>query len=595
MLASDQKNLVSMFFDQADALGERPFLWAKRDGRYHPLSWRDVAARVSALARGLRAMGVDRGDRIALVAENGPDWVVADIAIMTAGAITVPAYTTNTADDHRHILTDSGASGAIVSTRRLATPVLEAAGRSASTRFVITIEQPHLEPGTEVEVLSWDEVAARGHEDHTNLIEEATHLTRTDTACIIYTSGTTGAPKGVMLSHGSILHNCAGAFNALLELGLGDEVFLSFLPLSHSYEHTVGIYFPILIAAQVYFAEGVETLAANMVEARPTIMTAVPRLYEALHTKILRGVERTSGIKEKLFRRALSLGERRYRDPSSLGLFGRLDDRVLDEVVRDKVRASFGGRLKALVSGGAPLNPEIGVFFTALGLRILQGYGQTESGPVVSVNRPSGPKMHTVGPPLTDTEVRIAADGEILIRGELVMQGYWGHEKETGETVVDGWLHTGDIGEIDDDGHIVITDRKKDIIVNSGGDNISPARVEGLLTIEPEIAQAMVWGDKRPNLVALVVPDGEWMADWARAAGRDADLAALAEDADFRKALGDAVERVNGGLSLIEKVRRFTIAPEPFTIANEQLTPTMKIRRHVLKAVYGEALEALYR
>jgi len=595
MLASQQKNLVSMFFDQADALGERPFLWAKRDGCYQPLSWRDVAARVSALTRGLRAMGVGRGDRVALVAENGPDWVIADIAVMAAGGITVPAYTTNTASDHRHILTDSGAVGAIVSTRRLATPLLAAAGESAATRFVVTLEQPHLDPGTEVEVVSWDEVAARGHEDHANIVDDATHLARRDTACIIYTSGTTGAPKGVMLSHGAILHNCAGAYDALLELGLGDEVFLSFLPLSHSYEHTVGIYFPILIGAQVYFAEGVETLAANMVEARPTIMTAVPRLYEALHAKILRGVERAGGIKKTLFRRAVSIGERRYRDPASLGLFGRLDDRILDKVVRNKVRASFGGRLKALVSGGAPLNPEIGVFFTALGLCILQGYGQTESGPVVSVNRPSAPKMHTVGPPLTDTEVRIAADGEILIRGELVMQGYWGHEKETGETVVDGWLHTGDIGEIDGDGHIVITDRKKDIIVNSGGDNVSPARVEGLLTMEPEIAQAMVWGDKRPNLVALLVPDAEWMAEWAQGAGREADLAALSEDADFRKALGDAVERVNGGLSLIEKVRRFTVAPKPFTIANEQLTPTMKIRRHVLKATYGERLEALYR
>ncbi|MEE9545515.1 MAG: AMP-dependent synthetase/ligase, partial [Rhodospirillales bacterium] len=417
---------------------------------------------------------------------------------------------------------------------------------------------------------------------------------RDDTACIIYTSGTGGAPKGVMLSHGAILHNCAGAAEMLKELGLDEEVFLSFLPLSHSYEHTVGQFVPLSIAAQIYYAEGTETLAANMVEVCPTIMTAVPRFYETLHARILRGVRKAGGIQEKLFMKALDLGRRRLQQPDGLTLGQKLADALLDKLVRDKVRRRFGGRLKALVSGGAPLNPDIGLFFTALGVRILQGYGLTEAAPIISVNRPGDVKMNTVGPPMSGVEVKIAEDGEILVKGELVMQGYWRNADATNEIIRDGWLHTGDIGEFDADGHITITDRKKDIIVNSGGENFSPQRIEGVLTLETEIAQAMVYGDKRPHLVGLLVPDGEWMKTWARDRGKSADLSLLGKDEDFRKAIGGAVERVNGRLSKIEKLRRFTLADAPFTIDNGQLTPTMKIRRHKIKEAYGERLESLY-
>ena len=263
--------------------------------------------------------------------------------------------------------------------------------------------------------------------------------------------------------------------------------------------------------------------------------------------------------------------------------------------MRDKVRARFGGRLKALVSGGAPLNPDIGLFFTALGMRLLQGYGQTETAPLISVNRPSDVKLHSVGPPVKDTEVKIASDGEILARGDLVMQGYWRNEQETAETIRDGWVHTGDIGYIDDDGHLIITDRKKDIIVNSGGDNIAPQRVEGLLTLEPEIAQALVFGDQRPHLVALLVPDPVWLAEWAKNAGNPPELAAVADDATLHKALALVVERANTRFSKIENIRRFMIASEPFTIDNEQMTPTMKVRRHKVLDIYGDALVALYR
>jgi long-chain acyl-CoA synthetase len=271
-------------------------------------------------------------------------------------------------------------------------------------------------------------------------------------------------------------------------------------------------------------------------------------------------------------------------------------DFLLGRTLRPKIAAKFGGRIKAMVSGGAPLNPEVGIFFHSLGLTLLQGYGQTESGPVLSCNRPkAGLKMDTVGPPLKNTEVRIAEDGEILCRGELVMQGYWRNEALTARTVVDGWLHTGDVGHLDEKGRIVITDRKKDLIVNDKGDNVSPQKVEGMLTLQAEIAQAMVAGDKRPYLVGLIVPDPEWTADWCARQGRKCDFAGLAHDPDYVKALGAAVDRVNAELSVIEKVRRFIIADEPFTVENQQLTPSIKIRRHVIREVYGERLDALYK
>jgi long-chain acyl-CoA synthetase len=268
---------------------------------------------------------------------------------------------------------------------------------------------------------------------------------------------------------------------------------------------------------------------------------------------------------------------------------------LLERTLKPKIRRRFGGRIKALVSGGAPLNPEVGLFFEALGLTMLQGYGQTEAAPVISCNRPkAGLKMDTVGPPMKDVEVRIAEDGEILVRGELVMQGYWQNPAETARALVDGWLHTGDIGHLDEQGRIVITDRKKDMIVNDKGDNMAPQKIEGMLTLQPEIAQAMVSGDKRPYLVGLIVPDAEWAVEWARANGEKFDMAELQALPAFRSAVRAAVDRVNQELSVIEKVRRFEFADEPFTIENQMMTPSMKIRRHVIRQVYGERLSALY-
>ncbi len=589
-------NVLTMLFDQAARFGDRPFLWAKRHGSWQPVVWTDVARQVAAIGEGLRRIGLQPGDRVLLVSENRPEWLIADCAIMAAGGVTVPAYTTNTTNDHRHILGDSGAAGAIVSNARLLRPLLPALEATKSARFVVTMDDSHRtvsDGATHLASAGWEDL--EGSEVIlSDVVERAQQVKRTDMACIIYTSGTGGAPKGVMLSHGALLHNCAGAEDALKDLDIADAIYLSFLPLSHSYEHTEGQFFPIWCGSQIYYSSGVEHLASDMKEVRPTIMTAVPRLYETFQTRIVRGVEKAGGFKKWLFMRTVALGRKR-RQGKALGLLEKLQDKLVDRLVRDKVRAGFGGRLEAMVSGGAPLNPDTGWFFEALGLQILQGYGLTESGPCSNVNRPGAQKMHTVGPPLLNTEIRIADDGEILIRGELLMLGYWNNPEATVEVIRDGWLHTGDIGALDEDGHLMITDRKKDIIVVSGGDNVSPARLEGLLVQEPEIGHVMVYGDKRPHLVAIVVPDGEWLSAWATGNGGNGTLERCSQDPALHKAIGEAITRVNARLSNIEKIRRFAIADKPFSIDNGQLTPTLKIRRHIIKQTYSNVLEELYR
>jgi long-chain acyl-CoA synthetase len=585
------RSLPSMFFDQAARLGDKPFLWAKRDGRYRSVSWAQAARDVRRLALGLRSLEIARGDRVGLVSENRPEWIIADLAIMTAGAITVPTYVTHTVEDHRQVFANSGARAVFVSKPALSARVLAAANQVDSVHTVMAIE-PAAGQASAVDLLSWEEMLARGSEQPDDSDETVAAIEPDDTACLIYTSGTGGIPKGVMTTHRNIIANCHGAHRVLEQLGLGDEVFLSFLPLSHSYEHTAGEMFPISIGAQIYFAEGAETLAANMLEARPTIMTAVPRLYETLHQRIRLGVERKGGLSQKMFQQAVAIGRKRLgAERTRLG--ERLVDPLLDRTVRSKLRERFGGRLKAMVSGGAPLNPEIGRFFLALGVTVLQGYGQTEAGPVISCNLPARIKIDTVGPPLDGVRLSIAEDGEILVAGDNVMKGYWHDPEGTAQVLEDGWLHTGDVGTIDEDGYLRITDRKRDFIKNSGGEMISPARIEGYLTLEPEISQVMVFGDRRPYLVAVVVPDPEFVAAYAEGEV-PADMSALAADPGFTRAIGAAVSRVNLTLMPSERVRRFVVAAEAFSITNGQMTPTLKIKRHVIRERYGAALDALY-
>ncbi|KEO89420.1 AMP-dependent synthetase [Erythrobacter longus] len=589
-------NLVELFLKRADEKGDAPFLGRKVDGEWTTQSWSEVAKAVCLLAENLRRIGLNAGDRVALVSENRPEWCIADLAIMAAGCVSVPTYITNTQRDHAHILDNSGARAVIVSNEKLLAPLVGAIGETGCTDFVIGIDDLKRRQASSFEYHNWDDMTA-GDAKAARAIVDAriADMGRNDLACLIYTSGTGGAPRGVMQHHGAILCNVSGAAEILInDFGITDERFLSFLPLSHAYEHSAGQYLPIGVGAEIFYAEGLEKLASNIEETRPTIMVVVPRLFEVLRTRIMKQIEKQGKVANFMMDAALKIsgnsrgGKKRLRD--------RPLDMLVEKTLRPKIRAKFGGRLKAMVSGGAPLNPDVGNFFQAMGLTMLQGYGQTEAGPIMSCNRPrTGLRMDTVGPPMRGVNIKIAEDGEILCAGELVMHGYWRNKAETARTVKDGWLHTGDIGLIDEGGRIKITDRKKDMIVNDKGDNVAPQKVEGMLTLQPEIAQAMVSGDNRPYVVGLIVPDAEWALEWARANDEKFDLAALQDLPAFKNAVRAAVDRTNKDLSVVEKVKSFAFADEAFTIENEEMTPSMKIRRHKIRDRYQERIDGMYR
>lgn len=564
-------SLPGMMLGLAARNPDRPMIRHWAGGAWRRTSWRDFALAVAAIAAGLRERGVSPGDRVVLVSESRPEFLIADTAIMAIGAVTVPTYTTNTVADHAHILRDSGARAAIAGTARLAASLREAAGPEGLDLLVCLEDAP---ASDNPETVPWSALAATPG-DLAMLVAEVQHIPEGRLACLIYTSGTGGRPKGVMLPHRAMLANTAGVRPFLRQLGLewSGACYLSFLPLSHAYEHTVGGFLFPACGIEVVFSRGAERLAAEFREIEPAIITAVPRLFEVLRARILAGLEKEKPWRRRLFERTLSLGLRRMDGPP-LNLLERAEDAVLERLVRNKVRARFGSRLVAMVSGGARLDPDLSGFFLALGVTVLQGYGQTEAGPVVSVNLPWDNHRRTVGAPVAGVEARIAGDGELLIRGPLVMDGYWGDPEATARALATPpgeaapWLHTGDVGRIDEAGRIIITDRKRDFIKTLGGDMVSPARIETLLMAEPEIAQAVVAGEGRPGIVALLVP--------AEGAAPDA-----------------AVRRVNAKLPGPERVRKWaTVAP--FTVEDGTLTPTMKVKRRVVLERQASAIEALY-
>ncbi len=571
-------NLAAMMFGLARTWPDKPLLRAYRDGRWDSVTWGAFGRLAASCARQLRAAGVSAGDRVVICAENRPEYPIAETALMAIRAVPVPAYVTNTVADHAHILRDSGARAAIVSSATLAGRLREAGRLAGGLDLLVIMDGPGDAAGgappppelpPEGVLLPWSALVT-DTAPADDIALEAAGIAPTALACLIYTSGTGGAPKGVMLPHRSILSNCRGAFELLRPLRLKDETYLSYLPASHSYEHTVGQFFLPSIGTEIVYARGVEHLAADLLTVRPTIMTVVPRVLEVIRNRVLTQVARQTPLRQRLFRRAMEIGLKRL-DAERLTVAERLLDPMLDRLVRAKVRARFGGRLVAACSGGARLEPEVGRFFLALGLKILQGYGQTEAGPIVSANPPDAIRIDTVGRVLEGVDLRIAEDGEILVSGDLVMDGYWGRPDETAAVIQSGWLHTGDVGELDDAGYLRITDRKKDLIVLSGGENVSPAKVEGMLMAEPEIAQAVVAGDGRAGLTALVVA----------ADGYDDVAVAL------------AVNRTNHRLSVTERIRKHAIVPA-FTVDNGLLTPTQKICRMLVIRANAQTLATLH-
>ena len=592
----DQFNsIVSLFHHQVKLFQDKPYLWKKIDGKYISLSWKQVREQVDSIAKGLINLGILKGDRVVILSENRPEWQIADLAIMSIGAISVPAYTTSTTSDYSHIINHSEARCIIIASHSLALKALPAVVKSSKCKNVIKIDNDKNNYNEPVNITSWNTLIKENNDDKLiDFEEEAKTQQRKDTACIIYTSGTGGNPKGVMLSHGAMLTNCTGAKELLKNLikDLKEIRFLSWLPLSHSYEHTLQ-FFKMGISAQIFYAESIDTLLVNMGEVKPHFMTAVPRFYDSLHTRISQGLKKQGKISQLLFATTLKLGKKNYFNEKMNGL-EKITNKLLDKIVRRKVNKRFGGNLKALVSGGSALNFEVGLYLTALGLPLLQGYGQTETAPVVSANPPEKVKLDTVGIVFKGTEVKIADDGEILVRGENVMNGYWNDPHSTNATIIDGWVHTGDIGEFDEDNYLKITDRKKDIIVNSGGDNISPSRIEAKLDIAPEIAQSMLYGDYKNYLVAIIVPNKEEALIWAKENNKSEDLSILIEDEDFIKIIKQVTERINKNLSVIEHVRKFILIDHEFTIENGMMTPSMKVRRFKVKEKYEESLENLY-
>jgi long-chain acyl-CoA synthetase len=564
--ADAARSLPGLLFACARAHPDRPMLRAWQGSGWTSLPWGGFVQKVAAVSAGLAAAGLQPGERVLLVSENRPEFLIADVAIMCANAVTVPTYVTNTVADHAHILRDSGARAAIVSTPELAARVAEAARQANGLDLLVVMENP---PAGAV---PWQRLIDTPA-DAAATMAAAEQIPPGRLACLIYTSGTGGAPKGVMLPHRAMLANRRGVKGLIERLGLVGDRYLSFLPLSHSYEHTVGGFLLPSFGIEVVYSRGADRVAAELAEIRPGVITAVPRLFEVLRARILAGLAKESATKRGLFERTLALGLQRLDGPP-LGLLDRAQDGVLERLVREKVRERFGGRLKCLVSGGARLDPGLSGFFLALGLPVLQGYGQTEAGPVVSVNPPWANKRHSVGPPIEGAEVAIAEDGEVLVRGDLVMDGYWNDAEATARALKPGpgghiWLHTGDVGTLEGR-HLVITDRKRDFLKTLGGDMVSPAKIEALLMAEPAIAQAAAAGEGEPAIAALIVP---------------------AEGCD-RAAVEAAVTRVNAMLSPVERVRRFALVP-PFTIENGLLTPTMKQKRRQIWDAHASTLAGL--
>ncbi len=591
------RTVCDIFYRSVDTFRKPEHLKYKRDGAWRTYNSDEFRTAVEELSMGLRALGVERGDRVAILSENRPEWAFADLATLTAGAVDAPIYSTLTPPQVLYILNDSEAKVLFVSNEVQARKLQEVRSQAKHLQHVVRMDAAPI-----ADTLSFDEVRARGREalakDREAVRRRAAEVKPDDLATLIYTSGTTGDPKGVMLTHWNMTSNVLAASKVFSELG-ADDVALSFLPLCHSFERTAGHNYMLFCGATIAYAESVEKVPENMQDVRPTLMSSVPRLYEKMYARINDKVASDPPLRQKIFRWALGVGRRIFAhrvNKTQPGFWLGLQFGLADKLVFSKIKERTGGRLRLFVSGGAPLAREIAEFFGAAGLLVCEGYGLTETSPVITCNSPRQMRPGTVGKPIEGVEIKIAEDGEILARGPNIMKGYFKKPEATAECIdAEGWFHTGDIGVIDADGFLAITDRKKDIIVTSGGKNIAPQPIENALKSNPLFGEVVMIGNKRNYACALVVPNFEALEKWAQAQGLSpASRAELAENPRVREHYEKLVKDLTPHLAQFEKIKKIAVLAREFTLEAGELTPTLKVKRRVVEQKYADTIAKLY-
>ncbi|MCB1041804.1 MAG: long-chain fatty acid--CoA ligase [Acidobacteria bacterium] len=587
------KSIPHLFFEACERYQKTEAVLVKTDGHYSPYSHRFFAQRVKTFGRGLMAMGLKPKQHFAILSETRFDWAVADLGILSAGGVSVPIYDTLTPKEIRYILHDSESVGVIVSNMDQFEKVQSIKADLPQLIHVIVMDPA--ESLGDAKSMKAVEILGSDTDNEAALEARIEAIDRQQLMTLIYTSGTTGDPKGVMLSHHNLLSNIEGVIDAVPYTEA--DIHLAHLPLSHVLERMSGFYLMICAGVTIAYAESMATIRDNLLEVRPTVMVSVPRLFEKIYAGIHDAVKSGSFIKRTMFKWATSVA----RDAVPYFVAGKplpgllaTKYKMADKAVFAKVRDRTGGRLRYLISGGAPLSKEIGEFFLGIGIKILEGYGLTETSPVLCVNRPDKNKPGTVGPAIPNVEIKFADDGEILAKGPNVMMGYYNNPKATAESIVDGWFHTGDIGVMDDDGFVRITDRKKEIIVTSGGKNIAPQPIENALKLSPLIENAILIGDRRNYVTALIVPPWETVAQWAPQHQWPTDPLTLCAHAGFRKAITDEIAFRLKDFARYEKVKKFEILPDPLSVINGELTPSLKIRRKIINQRYAQTIEQLY-
>ncbi|GFO55116.1 AMP-dependent synthetase [Geomonas sp. Red276] len=592
------RSIPDMLRQSALRLGERPALRFRKLGNWVTLSYAQFYQRALMVARGLRKLGIAPGQPVAILSENRAGWVIADMGILAAGGITVPIYATNTPEQVAYVLGHCGATLVFISGREQYRKLLSTRDEIPAVRMVVSFErflgEPELPLTTFYQLSEIDDPILP--EEQGALERVIDTLEPEDLMTIIYTSGTTGIPKGVMLSHRNVLFDVS---STIVKAGVLDdrETFLSFLPLTHVLERSVGYYLCLMLGGLMVFADSVEKIAENMIEVEPTIMVCVPRLFEKIHSRIFEYVHQLPLFKRRLFRTALAIGSR-YIDAKyqqqTVPLLLRLEYSLADRIIFTKLRRRFGGRLKLCCCGGAPLDPHINEFFWIIGVPILEGYGLTETSPVIANNNFQELRFGSVGTPLRQTEVALAEDGELMVKGPQVMIGYYKDREGTREVLKDGWFKTGDIARLED-GFIFITDRKKELIITAGGKNIAPQPIENLLKRDKYISQAVIVGDRRPYLTALLVPTIERLLEFAREKGIPYnDLDDLVVHEPVQEIYRERVAEINSQLAHYETIKKFDLLPHDFTLAADELTPTLKLKRKVIAEHYRERIERMY-